>query len=887
MFSVFHATIRRKLILLVFIAILPALGIIVYSGLERRSLQIEQAGLEVRRIAESAAEIQNRTALSVRQLLIALAHTQEVLSQDLEACSRLFQDMLSLNPSIYNIAITDASGDVLAAALPFEQANLSDRKHFKEARAFFDFAAGEFIETRIAPIPAFPYAYPVLDENGYFRGVLTAVISLSGYQDFFQSVSLPSGSFIGITDHQGVRLFREPADEDVFPLGQPINLQVWMTLSGQMVQQTFVEQISDRSLQIIAYQNLQLRQDLPPYMYMVVGMPRSEVLALTSSKLFRDLTLLLGASVMAFVLAWLVGDLTIVKKFMRLQEASDELARGNLGVRTGLAYGDGEMGRLARSFDSMAEQLTRDMDKREKAQAELRVSEENYRTLVNGLPDIIMLFDRHGRHLFVSENIGAVLDIEVAGLLGKKHSELGFSAEEIHFWEDSISQVFNAGTSLETEFTFVSRQGPSIHNCRFLPVQARQGNIDSVLCICRDVTRRKHLEQERERLHAQLLQAQKMESVGILAAGVAHDFNNLLHAMSVNVELLMGGKDKGHPDLVRLKAVADSMDRASMLVKQLLVFGRRAESNKTRVDLNLEVKKTVRILERTIPKMVSMELDLDQAVQPLMADPVQMEQILLNLVSNAADAMPNGGTVRIETKNTVLDQGVASLYPDAASGPYVLLTVSDTGSGMSQEVLEHVFDPFFTTKEVGKGTGLGLASAYGIVRNHGGFIQIDSEPDRGTRVKVYLPAGGQPEILEVDLHKQDIVQGGNETILMVDDEPEILELTGEALESLGYTVISAVNGEQALKIYREHGQAIDLVLLDLNMPGMGGHNCLLELIRHDPGVRVVIASGYSARGHGSQALASGAKGFIAKPYRLTELAVMLRDVLDSKEQQTF
>jgi two-component system, sensor histidine kinase len=374
--SIFNQTIRRKLMFLVFISILPALGIIIYSALERRSHQMENAGEEVTRIAGSAAEIQNGIALSARQLLITLAHSQAVQDRDLEACSRLFKNMLDLNPGFYNIALTDASGDILAAALPFESVNLSDRKHFRDTRDHLDFASGEFIETRISPRPAFPFAYPVLDANGEFRGAVVTVISLSGYQKFFENISLPPGSFIGMTDHQGRRLFRVPVDPNVFPLGKPVKPEVWEILSGQGKQKSFVEQVSDRSLQVLAYEMLRLREDLSPYMYMVVGMPRSEVLALSKFELSRDISLLLVASFMAFFLAWLVGDLTIVKKFLRLQKVSDQLAQGDLSVRTGLAYEDGEIGGLARSFDSMAEQLSLDIARREKARQELRASEE-------------------------------------------------------------------------------------------------------------------------------------------------------------------------------------------------------------------------------------------------------------------------------------------------------------------------------------------------------------------------------------------------------------------------------------------------------------------------------------------------------------------------------
>jgi len=398
----------------------------------------------------------------------------------------------------------------------------------------------------------------------------------------------------------------------------------------------------------------------------------------------------------------------------------------------------------------------------------------------------------------------------------------------------------------------------------------------------RFITERKRAEEEQEKLQSQLLQAQKMESVGILAGGVAHDFNNLLQTMRGNIELLAASESLCPKSATRLKTVTKSMDRAAQLVRQLLLFSRKAGSSRVRVDLNQEVANVARMLERTIPKMIALELHLDPSIWQLFADPIQIEQILLNLANNAVDAMPDGGKLTIETSNVEVDEGFVRAHLWLNSGPHVLLTVTDTGHGMDREVLEHVFDPFFTTKEVGKGTGLGLASVYGIAKAHGGYIQCSSEPNQGTTFRVYLPVLSHGDMATAEPPRQAAAQGGNETILVVDDEPEIRELTREALVVLGHSVQTAATGEQALEIFKTEGKAIDLVLLDLNMPGMGGYRCLQELLQIDPSVKVIIASGYSASAHGKDALASGSKGFIGKPYQLKELAAMVQEVLDEK-----
>ncbi len=456
--------------------------------------------------------------------------------------------------------------------------------------------------------------------------------------------------------------------------------------------------------------------------------------------------------------------------------------------------------------------------------------------------------------------------------------------DDLELVQSSIANHFSGQNPVfDVEFRFLKRDGVWfwVRSRGSIVRRDEQGNPARMVGTHTDITDRRLAEEEREKLQFHLIQAQKMESLGTLAGGVAHDFNNLLQTMGGNIELLLQGKPSDHPDAARLQNVARSINRAAQLVRQLLLFSRKAEFTKVPVDLNQEVKEAVRILERTIPKMIALELNLDQALWPLRADPVQIEQVLLNLASNAVDAMPDGGRMVIETSNVILDENFVRTHPGSTAERHVLLSVTDTGCGMDKKTLGHVFDPFFTTKEVGKGTGLGLPSVHGIVKGHGGHIQCYSEPGLGTVFKIYLPASEKVEVV-TELPCSEITPSeGSETIFVVDDEPEILELTGEALKSLGYAVKSAASGEDALKVYQNHIQHIDLVLLDLNMPGMGGHKCLEELLQLDPLVKVIIASGYTVNGYGKDALSSGARGFIGKPYQLRELAATVRRVLDS------
>lgn len=411
------------------------------------------------------------------------------------------------------------------------------------------------------------------------------------------------------------------------------------------------------------------------------------------------------------------------------------------------------------------------------------------------------------------------------------------------------------------------------------------GNPTAFMSTSIDITARKHAERKQQKLQSQLFQTQKMQSVGIMAGGLAHDFNNLLHAMRGNVELISRDASLDSPVRARLRTVTKSMNRAAQLVQQLLLFSRKPEPRGLLVDVNQEVQGVTQTLERTIPAMISLTLHLNPSAWTIAGDPVQIELILINLINNAVDAMPEGGRLTIETGNVELSEDFVLSHPGAVAGRHVRLTISDTGRGMDETTLEHAFDPFFTTKEVGKGTGLGLASVYGIVKAHGGHIQCFSEAGSGATFMVYLPAAEQDDLPNHEPRREDFSPGGSETILVVDDEPEIRQLTRESMELLGYTVKSAASGNEALEIYRNEGAFIDLILLDLNMPGMGGHRCLQELLRVNPEVKVIITSGHAAHGHAENAPLSGAKGFIGKPYGFEELATMVRNVLDTSLPQ--
>ena len=416
----------------------------------------------------------------------------------------------------------------------------------------------------------------------------------------------------------------------------------------------------------------------------------------------------------------------------------------------------------------------------------------------------------------------------------------------------------------------------SFHNTA---IRDPNGQIVGVLLSGEDITERKLAEEEKEKLESQLLHAQKMEAVGTLAGGVAHDFNNLLQAILGYSDLLLLGKNKDEPGYRELQEIRRAGQRASELTLQLLTFSRKVESRLRPVDLNYEVKQVEKLLKRTIPKMIKIELHLADTLSTINADPAQMEQVVMNLGVNARDAMPEEGKLIIETENATLDEEYCKTHLGGTPGDYVLLTISDTGHGMDKETLEHIFEPFYTTKETGKGTGLGLAMVYGIVKSHNGYIMCYSEPGEGTAFKIYMPAIEQETELE-EIKEEEMPVGGTETILLVDDEETIREIGENTITRFGYKVITAPDGESALELYREKKNKIDLIILDLIMPGMGGRKCLEKLLKINPQTRVLIASGYSVNGPTKGALEAGAKDFIRKPYDVNQMLKAIRETLD-------
>jgi two-component system, cell cycle sensor histidine kinase and response regulator CckA len=516
--------------------------------------------------------------------------------------------------------------------------------------------------------------------------------------------------------------------------------------------------------------------------------------------------------------------------------------------------------------------LKKSREKYKELYEEVKKTEAVYRSLINSSADAIVMSDMDGEITYLNPSFHNMFGWSIDEM---REKTVGFMPRsERYLYENLVREVVEKGNPCKNlECRRCTKDGKymdvSLSVSRF---DDHEGKPAGMLFIFRDITERKQLE-------AQLIQAQKMEAVGTLAGGIAHDFNNNLQGIFACTEILLMGKDEDHPDYAKLQTIEKSVERASNLTKQLLVFGRKMDNRFEPVDLNNEIKQISNILERTIPKMISIKLNLDSGISMINADPGQLEQIMINLGVNARDAMPDGGMLSFKTEEVILDEEYCAANPCFKAGAYVLLSVSDTGCGMKEEVLKHIFEPFFTTKKKGKGTGLGLSMVYGIVRDHGGNITCASIPGKGTIFKIFFPITQSMNKTKIAVESLALVKGNNETILFVDDEETNRELGKEILEGFGYNTITAKDGESALAYYRENKDRINLVIMDLIMPGMGGAVCLKEIIKFNPDAKVIIASGFASDKSKLDGFRYAAKDFINKPYNIKMMLNVIQRVL--------
>ncbi len=522
---------------------------------------------------------------------------------------------------------------------------------------------------------------------------------------------------------------------------------------------------------------------------------------------------------------------------------------------------------------------------------QLQSTEARYQYLVHNSPDIIFTLGSQNKFVFITDKIKNCTTMSSQDLLGRNftsivhHQDLDKVTK--YFREVRSGKVTKDLLELRLKCESCGHNGSSCTGSHpemeLKAVTMTNGFVQGsgdppseIYGIIRDVTQRRRDEEEKRALESQLRQAQKMEAIGTLAGGIAHDFNNLLMGIQGNISMLLMHCDATHPHHERLKKIEKHIENGSKLTSQLLGYARKGKYEVKPIDLNRTIEDTAQTFGR-MKKEIRFYLALAPDLAPIEADSSQIEQVLMNLFLNAADAMPGGGNITV--KSTTVDHSIIkSGFYKPKPGRYVLMSIRDTGIGMDEKTKERIFEPFFTTKEMGRGTGLGLASVYGIIKGHHGFIEVESAVSGGTTFYIYIPAS-EAAIPEMTASASETILRGEGTILRVDDEEGILEIGKSMLENLGYQVLTSRTAEEALSCYENRKDRIKLVLLDMIMPGMNGGKIYDRIKTINPQVKVILISGYSIEGEAREILARGCNGFIQKPFKIKELAKKIGDII--------
>ena len=517
--------------------------------------------------------------------------------------------------------------------------------------------------------------------------------------------------------------------------------------------------------------------------------------------------------------------------------------------------------------------LRKSEDKNREIYSKAKRAEQIYRSLLHSSADAIATYDLKGRTVYISPAFTKIFGWTLEEMKGKRMPFVPQSESESTM--AIIRNLVEDGTQCQGfETKRYAKDGRlldvSISASRY---NDHEGNPIGTLVILRDIS-------EKKRLESQLQYIERMEAIGTLAGGIAHDFNNLMMGMLGNISLILYDIGSESPYYEKLKNIEKLIQSGSKLTSQLLGYARKGKYEVRPINLNQLVEESSETFGRTRKEIV-IHREFAEDLSSVMADEAQIQQILMNLFINAADAMPGGGDLFLKTLN-VTHEDIGDKPYKPRSGDYILLKVSDTGTGMGQKVMDRIFEPFFTTKDLGRGSGLGLASVYGIIKGHGGYIDVESKKGRGAIFSIYLPASEKS--IQKTLEIPERIMEGNENILLVDDEALVINVGVQLLKKLGYTVLEAQSGREAIKIFMEGNHAIDMVILDMVMPDMSGGEVYDRIKRIDSNVKVLLSSGYSIDGQATEILKRGCEGFIQKPYSMEDFSKKIREVLNKPQK---
>jgi len=579
---------------------------------------------------------------------------------------------------------------------------------------------------------------------------------------------------------------------------------------------------------------------------------------------YKEFDLLIGRNMRSILSVPLRVKGDVIGVLQVVDSQSERFSRKHLALLESLAGSAAGAIENARLYEKAQQEILI----RKKAEEALRESENKYRTVLEANPDSVIVYDKNGKVSYLNPTFTSVFGWTLDECLGKS-MDMFIPKKDRPKTHEMIKRLFSGENLLAVQTRQNTKSGDvipvSISSAIFY-----DGENQPAGCVVnlRDI-------REQKKLEAQIHQAQKMEAIGTLSGGIAHDYNNLLMGILGNTSLMAFDLRSDHPHYERLKNIEKYVQSGANLTKQLLGMAKGGKYEVKPIDINDLMKKSSEMFNRT-KKEIRIHSNYQKDLWRVEADTSQIEQVLLNLYVNASQAMPGGGELYLQTENVMLDDSYTRHF-SLKGGNFVKISVTDTGEGMDDHVKKRIFDPFFTTKEIGRGTGLGLASAYGIVKNHGGIINVYSMINKGSTFNIFLPASTK-EVKQDMLVNQQTFKGTG-TILLVDDEDMIIDVGSQILASLGYMPLTARSGKEAIEVYQKNRDRIVMVVLDMIMPGMGGGETYDRLKKIDPEIRVLLSSGYSIDGQASEIMERGCDGFIQKPFNVMQLSLKIKEVL--------
>jgi len=836
------ASLRLRLALLVAVGLLPLAGVLVWSAGEHREALVASLWTEAQRAAASSAEQHARTLAEAEGLLEGLAQLPAVSDGEPEACAAALRGLVGERYA--NLGVAGVEGAVWCSAVPLASPlTVADRGWFRGAFGRNGFAVGEYQESRAAGRPVLTVARPIA-HAGAVTGVLYAELDLAAFTGAGREPALPLGSFAALVDRGGRILARSPGSTS--EVGDAFGDQVEAAglLRAPPGLADHVPTSSGEAL--LAHAVVGPVQEPDAHVFVVY--PRAGAYAGVDAGLARLFGAIAATVMVILALVWVASDFLLVRRVARLVVAAERLGAGDLGARAGLAHGPDEFGRLAAAFDQMAANIER--------------ITALHRQTIEAAGEGILTLTANGRVSSANPAAARLLGLRPDQVVGANAHALLHGYDAAHAEASCpLKAAGHDGVERRDDDDRFQRAAGGTFPSAWVAGPLREGErVVGVALVFNDQTQRRKLEE-------QLRQSARMEAVGQLAGGVAHDFNNLLTAILGYSDLLRSNfspEDRSWRDAHEIVRAAQ---RASGLTRQLLSFSRRREIQVRVLSLNEVVLGLEKMLRRLIGEHILLEVRLDEDIGRVRADQGQLEQVLMNLVVNARDAMPNGGELTLETT----PQGP----PELGREGWARLTVRDTGVGISPETLERVTEPFYTTKE--GGTGLGLATVARVVREAGGELRIESVPGEGTSVHVYLPVvlADDQEVSWPRPALAPVV--GTETVLLVEDDPGVRSLSRRALEMCGYKVIECADPATARRTAQEQEGTIHLLLTDVVMPGMNGAELYAALTPLRPDLKVLFMSGYDGPG-GPVPNVQGP--WLQKPFSPSVLAHRVRGVLD-------